>query len=267
MAKRLRGRFLLRIEDIDTQRCRPKYEAQIYEDLRWLGPTWEQPVRRQSDHFADYRAALDRLGALGVVYPCFATRKQIAEAASATSTAVDPDGSPHYPGLWRNADPDEVARRIARGDTFAIRLDVDRATELARNRINGDIEWNAFAWVDGACATSRTTAVPQRWGDVVLARKDTPTSYHLSVVADDALQGVTHVTRGADLLAATDLHALLQILLGLPTPLYAHHPLVKLDGRKLAKSAGDKSLRSLREDGVTPAAILSFIQETDADGA
>ncbi|MDZ4792362.1 MAG: tRNA glutamyl-Q(34) synthetase GluQRS [Hyphomicrobiales bacterium] len=254
MARRLGGRCLLRIEDIDLIRCRPEYEAQIYDDLAWLGLTSETPVRRQSEHFDDYRAALDQLDALGVIYPCFATRREIAEAAR----GYDPDGAPLYPGLWRDAPSAEVERRMAANEPYALRLNSIRARERA-----GALYWRSFKLVDGELKATRLEAQPERWGDAVLARKDTPTSYHLSVVVDDALQGVTHVTRGADLLAATDLHVLLQALLGLPTPFYAHHELITLDGRKLAKSAGDKSLRALREAGVTPADILSFIHSAD----
>lgn len=260
MARRLGGRFLLRIEDIDPGRCRPEYQAQIYGDLAWLGLTWETPVRRQSEHFADYRAALDKLDVEGLIYPCFATRREIAMAAG---DKVDPDGAPLYPGLWRGADKAEVRRRIAEGEPYALRLDMTCALEAADRTSPQPLMWSAFDFCDGVCAVSPKRAAPERWGDAVLARKDAPTSYHLSVVVDDALQGVTHVTRGADLLAATDLHALLQRLLGLPAPLYAHHELITLGGRKLAKSAGDRSLRSLREAGVTPAGILSIIQSAD----
>jgi glutamyl-Q tRNA(Asp) synthetase len=251
-ARALGGRFLLRIEDIDQTRCRPEFEAQIYDDLTWLGLSWETPVRRQSEHFGDYRAALDRLDALGLIYPCFATRKEIAAAA----TGTDPDGAPLYPGLWRGVDKSEVERRIAAGEPYALRLDMARALEAAGPQ---PLIWRAFDLRGGACEVSEVRAAPERWGDAVLARKDTPTSYHLSVVVDDALQGVTHVTRGADLLAATDLHALLQRLLGLPAPMYAHHRLITLGGRKLAKSAGDQSLRSLRGAGLTHADVLSFL--------
>ncbi len=255
MARRLGGRFLLRIEDIDRQRCRPEYEAQIFEDLAWLGLTWEMPVRRQSEHFADYRAALDRLYALGVVYPCFATRREIAAAAGGK---FDPDGAPLYSGLWRDAPRNEVERRQANGEPYALRLNCARAIEIARGYAN-PLAWASFEFVDDELRTSQVKAMPERWGDAVLARKDTPASYHLSVVVDDALQGVTHVTRGADLLTATDLHALLQTLLDLPALFYAHHPLITLDGRKLAKSAFDKSLRSLREEGATSADIRAMI--------
>ncbi|MDX2263389.1 MAG: tRNA glutamyl-Q(34) synthetase GluQRS [Hyphomicrobiales bacterium] len=252
-ARALGGRFLLRIEDIDRTRCRPEFEAQIYDDLAWLGLTWETPVRRQSEHFADYRAALARLDALGLIYPCFATRKEIAAAA----IGADPDGAPLYPGLWRGADEADVARRMTAGEPYALRLDMARALDATGAE---PIAWRAFEMRGGACEVATVRAAPERWGDAVLARKDTPTSYHLSVVVDDALQGVSHVTRGADLLAATDLHALLQRLLGLPSPLYAHHRLITLEGRKLSKSAGDRSLRSLREAGVTAADVLSFLQ-------
>jgi len=251
MAERLGGRFLLRIEDTDATRCRPEFEAAIYEDLAWLGLIWEEPVRRQSDHLADYAAALDTLREMGLAYPCFASRKDIAEAAERLGPQWprDPDGAPLYPGLCRDADPAASAPRIAAGEPYALRLDNARA--LAR--LDARLSYVSF---DEAGARRQVTVHPERWGDILLASRDRPASYHLAVVVDDALQGVTHVTRGADLEAATDIHRLLQALLGLPAPLYCHHRLI-LDpsGRKLAKSARDKSLRSLRAEGVTAADV------------
>jgi glutamyl-Q tRNA(Asp) synthetase len=252
MARRLGGRLLLRIEDTDRTRCRPEYEAAIYEDLGWLGIAWEEPVRRQSEHVADYAAAIDRLRALGVVFACFASRKEIADAAARAGPDAprDPDGAPLYPGLWRDADPREVAARIAAGEPHALRLDIGKALAIALERNGGPLSFGSF---DETGRAARVMARPERWGDVLLASRDRPASYHLAVVADDALQGVTHVTRGADLLAATDIHRLLQILLGLPAPLYCHHRLL-LDpsGRKLSKTHRDKGLRALRAEGVTP---------------
>lgn len=261
MAYRCGGRFLLRIEDIDRDRSRPEYEARIYEDLAWLGITWEEPVRRQSEHFAEYAAALERLEALGVVYPCFASRRDIAAACARRGIALtDPDGAPLYPGLFRNADPAEVAARMAAAEPYALRLDMRKAIALARDKTGRPLTYRTFT-ADGREVDRE--AAPERWGDVVLARKETPASYHLAVVTDDALQGVTHVTRGMDLAAATDIHSVLQVLLDLPRPVYRHHRLV-LDaaGRKLSKSAKAQSLRALREEGTTPDAIRRMLEFT-----
>jgi glutamyl-Q tRNA(Asp) synthetase len=251
MAERLGGRFLLRIEDTDATRCRPEFEAAIYEDLAWLGLTWEEPVRRQSDHLADYAAALNALRGMALAYPCFASRREIAEAAERLGPAWprDPDGAPLYPGLCRDADPAASAARIAASEPYALRLDNRKALAKANIALS-------YVSFDEAGQTRQVKAHPERWGDILLASRDRPASYHLAVVVDDALQGVTHVTRGADLEAATDIHRLLQALLGLPAPLYCHHRVI-LDpsGRKLAKSARDKSLRSLRAEGVTAADV------------
>jgi glutamyl-Q tRNA(Asp) synthetase len=255
LARRFGGRFLLRIEDTDLTRCRAEFVRKIYEDLAWLGIEWEEPVRLQSEHFADHAASLEKLRGLGLLYPCFASRREIAAAADEARPQLgsDPDGAPIYPGLWRGADPAETAARIAAGEPYALRLDMPKALPLGLARNGGPIFFERF---DEDGRRMRTEARPERWGDVVLSGKDRPVTYHLAVVTDDALQGVTHVTRGMDLFAATDIHRLLQILLGLPAPLYCHHRLI-LDetGRKLAKSHGDKSLRSLRAEGVSAAAI------------
>ncbi len=247
MAKRLGGRFLLRIEDIDVQRCRPDLIDASLEDLRWLGLVWEQPVLRQSEHFSVYTQAADRLRAMGLLYPCFATRTEIAAAAGPDS--VDPDGAPMYSGLWRDATRALVEARLAAGERPAWRLDMVGALELARTMAPGPLAYSAFK-PDG---TVREVPVdPARWGDVVLVRKDAPTSYHLSVVVDDARQGITHVTRGRDLLASTDVHRLLQVLLGLPAPFYFHHQLVTdASGAKLSKSSGAPALAGLRRAGWT----------------
>lgn len=251
MARRLGGRFLVRIEDIDVVRC-PRHLAEAaLADLAWLGIEWEEPVLYQSEHFDDYRKAAQRLEAMGLLYPCFATRAEI--AAAARPGATDPDGAPLYPGLWRGAPPARVGERKARGERFALRLDMQRALETASATAPGPLTYVAMA-----TDLSRHTvpAEPQRWGDVVLVRKDTPSSYHLSVVVDDAHQGITHVTRGLDLIAATDLHRLLQVLLGLPQPIYHHHRLLTDEtGRKLAKSAGDTALAWLRAQGWSPADV------------
>ncbi len=224
LAHRAGGRLLLRLEDIDLARCTPALEAALLEDLAWLGVPHETPVRRQSEHFDDYRAALDRLAAEGLAYPAFLTRGGIRrfceefEAREGRPWPVDPDGAPLYPGLDRALAEPERARRIASGEPFAWRLDM----AAALRRIEAPLTFREAG--DG---TARDIAAePALWGDVVLARRDTPTSYHLSVVVDDALQGVTHVVRGCDLLAATGVHRVLQTLLGLPAPAYRHHALI-----------------------------------------
>jgi glutamyl-Q tRNA(Asp) synthetase len=258
MARRLGGRFLLRIEDIDLARTREDYVFQIYEDLAWLGLEWELPVLRQSEHFPVYRAAADRLAALGLLYPCFATRAEIASAVAASPSGVDPDGAPLYPGLHKHLGDHEIARRKALGEPFALRIDMDRALILAGQKL-GTIPLTFHELrLDGTVTT--IAARPERWGDAVIVRKDVPTSYHLSVVVDDALQGVTHVTRGMDLLAATDIHRLLQVLLELPEPVYHHHRLIEdPSGHKLSKSSRDTSLKSLRQAGLKPADIFRMV--------
>ncbi|MGE0063447.1 MAG: tRNA glutamyl-Q(34) synthetase GluQRS [Xanthobacteraceae bacterium] len=242
-AARAGGRLLLRIEDIDAVRCKPDYEQAIYEDLAWLGIAWERPVRRQSEHLDDYRAALGRLADQGLVYPSFESRAEIAAQAAGR----DPDGAPLYAGAAKSLPEAERERRIAAGEPYALRLDM--AAALART---GPLTWNE----DGGTIAAN----PAAWGDVVLARKDVATSYHLSVVADDALQGITHVVRGRDLYESTAVHRLLQALLGLPAPVYRHHRLLlDADGRKLSKSTQATGLRELRAGGRTPADIRALI--------
>jgi glutamyl-Q tRNA(Asp) synthetase len=252
MARKSGGRLLLRIEDIDATRCRPEFEAAILGDLAWIGVDVERPVRRQSEHMADYHAALSRLEQAGLVYRSYESRSEIArfvESADAIEPwPRDPDGAPIYRGPM--LDPGEVARRAATDAPYATRLDIAKAAASV-----GPLTFKAVAADD--IETIRTVkATPEDWGDVVLARKEVPTSYHLSVVVDDALQGITHVVRGADLLAATSLHRLLQTLLGLPEPAYHHHRLIlDADGHKLSKSTGATGLRALRAAGVTPAEV------------
>jgi glutamyl-Q tRNA(Asp) synthetase len=247
MCRAAGGRFLLRIEDIDATRCRPEYEAAIYDDLAWLGLQWETPVLRQSEHMTEYAAALSRLRAMGLVYPAFLSRAEIAASAASPAWPRDPDGSPLYPGVDRDLPPAETERRIAAGAAHSFRLNMQRAIDLA----------GPLSWREGE---AEVRANPAAWGDVILARKETPTSYHLSVVADDAAQGVTHVVRGRDLYEATAVHVLLQRLLGLPSPTYHHHRLVTdADGRKLSKSDRDTSLGSLRVSGKTPADIRRMV--------
>ena len=254
-AKRSGGRFLVRIEDIDVARARPEFVDAIYEDLTWLGLTWEQPVLVQSQHFPDYLAAADKLVAQGLLYPCFATRAEMAAAAAA---GLDPDGAPLYPGLWRAASAVSVAERIAAGETPALRLDMTAALAAVRGKL-GDLPLT-FAETSANGEVRTVDAEPERWGDVVIVRKDVPASYHLAVVVDDARQGVTHVTRGEDLFASTGLQRLLQVLLDLPEPAYTHHHLIRWsDGRKLSKSKGDMGLRAMRAEGATADGIRQAI--------
>lgn len=260
MARAAGGRFLLRIEDIDPTRCRPEFEQAIYDDLAWLGLEWEEPVRRQSEHFNVYRDALEQLAGQGLLYPCFATRKEIAGAVAALGPdhPRDPEGAPLYPGLWKTRSPREIAERKAAGEPFALRLDMDRAVAAVKAVHPAPLTFTAL---DDDGQRQVIGADPSLWGDTVLARKEAPTSYHLSVVVDDALQGVTHVTRGQDLHAATGIQRLLQVLMGLPEPLYHHHALV-LDetGRKLSKSRGDTALATLREQGLSPDEVRALAE-------
>jgi glutamyl-Q tRNA(Asp) synthetase len=248
-ARRAGGRFLLRIEDIDPSRARTEHEVSILEDLEWLGLRWETPVRRQSDHLADYAAALDRLATLDVIYPCFCTRAEIrAEIARSPSAPHGPDGA-LYPGTCRDLPPRLRAERVAAGEAYAMRLDAGRARDVVASRYGPDLSWH-----DEVAGT--VALAPLLFGDVVLARRDAPTSYHLAVTVDDALQGVTLVTRGSDLLAATHVHRLLQALLQYPTPAYHHHRLITDDaGRRLATRDRATSLRTLRASGTTAADI------------
>ncbi len=249
MAQRLGGRFLVRIEDIDTIRCREEYVTQIFEDLRWLGIEWEEPVRRQSEHFLTYSAASDWMLKLGLLYPCFATRSEISEATELNQHRTDPDGTPLYPGLHKHLPKEEVAVRLSRNEPFALRIHMDRALD-ALEGITG-ARTVTFTELDDGGEPQRIEMNPADWGDAVIVRKDVPASYHLAVTVDDARQNVTHVTRGRDLYASTSIHRLLQAILGLPEPLYHHHRLLTdAQGHKLSKSARDTSLRSLREAGV-----------------
>jgi glutamyl-Q tRNA(Asp) synthetase len=231
------GRFLLRIEDTDTTRCTPAFTSAIFEDLAWLGLRWEEPVRIQSQHTDEYRAAIARLADMGLIYRCICSRQDIARNAGPER---DPEGQPVYPGTCRG-------KQIDVGP-YALRLDMAKAAELA-----GNLSWDE----DGE---GNVRAEPLHWGDVVLGRKDTGTSYHIAVVLDDALQGVSTVIRGRDLYHATSIHRLLQTLLGLPAPRYRHHRLITDEtGKRLSKSGGGKSLRSLRAEGVTAEMILATL--------
>ncbi|HKS85953.1 MAG TPA: tRNA glutamyl-Q(34) synthetase GluQRS [Pseudolabrys sp.] len=254
MARAKNGRMLLRIEDIDTARCRPEYEAALYEDLAWLGLQWETPVRRQSEHHDEYRAALKKLEAMGLVYPSFESRTEIAQMIAERDRAApwprDPDGAPLYPGNAGAVRAAERKRRMEAGQPFALRLDM----QAAMQRMPG-LSWQESGAGPGG-ETGIIAADPSIWGDVILARKETPTSYHLSVVVDDAAQGVTDVVRGRDLFHATAVHRLLQNLLEQPQPRYHHHHLVlDEDGHKLSKSTHSTGLRELRVGGAGPADV------------
>ncbi len=246
------GRFLLRVEDIDPTRCKPEFAEALLEDLRWLGLEWEEPVRRQSEHMEDYAAALSKLRALGLLYPCFCTRREIENEVMASAAAPHlaprgPDG-PVYPGACRNLDQDERALRLRQNQAASWRLDVAKALAMT-----GPLHWN-----DRAAGLAK--AAPLDFGDVVLARKDAAASYHLSVTVDDHLQRVTLVTRGKDLFRATDIHRLLQALLGLSTPDYHHHELLTdATGRRLAKRDRDVTLRELRAAGKTAAEVREMV--------
>jgi glutamyl-Q tRNA(Asp) synthetase len=242
----LRGTALLRIEDIDSERSKPDFVAGIYEDLHWLGLDWPQPVMVQSERLDAYADAANRLRDRDLIYPCFCSRTEIA----ATATGSDPDGSPLYPGTCRHLERHDIIARLERRDPVQFRLDSARAAATA-----GMLTYTEV----GPLITDRPQiryARPEMWGDVVLQRKGTPTSYHLSVVVDDAAQGITHVTRGRDMEAATDIHVLLQMLLGLPSPIYHFHRLIlDADGNKLSKSRGSQSLATLRAEGWSPADV------------
>jgi glutamyl-Q tRNA(Asp) synthetase len=257
-AREAGGRFLLRIEDIDPTRCRVEFETAIYEDLAWLGISWETPVRRQSEHFGAYREALAQLAAQGLLYPTFESRAEIAllvaEREADGPWPRDPDGAPLYPGDARSLPAPERHRLIESGTPYALRLDMVAARARAKH----------LTWTEqgegpaGECGM--VTARPEAWGDVILARKETPTSYHLSVVIDDALQGVTDVVRGQDLFWSTSVHRLLQELLGITPPVYRHHRLIHDSaGQKLSKSTRATALRELRAGGATPADIRCLV--------
>lgn len=242
------GRFLVRIEDIDAGRSRRDLEAAILDDLAWLGLAWELPVRRQSEHLADYRAALAHLAAADLTYPCFCTRREILdEIARAASAPHGPDG-PIYPGTCRHLDPAETRSRLDTGETHVVRLRMDEALRRTARPLTFVESGREVSIPNGTIE-----AHPEIFGDVVLARKDAPTSYHLAVTVDDALQGVTLVTRGEDLAPSTHVHRLLQALLDLPVPEWRHHRLLRDEnGKRLAKRDRSRELATLRAEGVTP---------------
>lgn len=257
-AARTGGTFLLRVEDIDTTRCRPEFERGILDDLAWLGIVPAAPPRRQSEHFADYAEALARLEGMGLVYPAFESRSDIAravieaEAKQGHPAPRDPDGAPLYPFQRSGLSDGERAQRRAAGEPYVLRLDMAAALKAVGS---GPLFWpEARDMPEGPAVAA--PADPAQWGDVVLARRDVPTSYHLSVVVDDALQGITRVIRGMDLFHATSVHVLLQRLLGLTTPVYHHHRLIlDASGHKLSKSNSATSLLALRTCGATPSDI------------
>jgi glutamyl-Q tRNA(Asp) synthetase len=254
-ARQAGGRFLLRLEDIDPKRCRPEFSTSILEDLAWLGLGWDGEVRVQSAHLPDYRAVLDGLVVRGLVYPCFCTRAKIArEVAESAAAPHGPDGAPLYPGTCRRLPEAVRAARLAAGEEHALRLHMARALAAAPGPLEYEEEGK------GAVACN-----PARFGDVVLARKDAPASYHICVTHDDALQGVTLVTRGEDLKPATDLHRLLQALMDWPTPRYAHHALLTdVSGRRLAKRDRAETLGQMRAAGVAPAELRARLMAAGA---
>jgi len=252
------GRFLLRIEDIDPARCRPEFEKAIYDDLSWLGIEWEGPVRRQSDHFEEYRAVLEKLEKKGVLYPAFESRAEIMRfvAMRASAWPRDPDGTPLYPGNASKYSAAESKRKIESGEPYVLRLSL--------NAVLQDLK-RPLSWIEtGKGEPREIKAKPERWGDVILARKDTSASYHLAVVIDDAVQGVTHIVRGLDLYESTSIHRLLQEILGLPAPFYHHHRLIlDANGKKLAKRNPSMSLRDLRLKGWSAADVRRAIGQLD----
>ena len=256
LARKSGGCFLLRMEDIDVGRSRPEFEDGIYDDLEWLGIEWETPIRRQSEHFNEYRQALDQLDELGVLYPCFCTRKDIMAEIAHSDTAPHGPLGVIYPEICRELSQSERARRFEAGDGHALRLNVQKAWEIVADGTSDPIVWQEVSGdktVDQVCDLTQL-------GDVVLARKDIPTSYHLAVTLDDHLQGITLVVRGEDLFFATHVHRLLQALLGLDTPQYLHHKLIEgPEGDKLSKRRDAPTLKALREDGATPADVRRMV--------
>jgi glutamyl-Q tRNA(Asp) synthetase len=246
-AREAGGKFLLRIEDIDRSRCRPEFTAAIIEDLAWLGLDWDGEVRRQSEHFVDYRAALDRLDAMDLLYPCFCTRADIAAEIARAGAAPHDGENAVYPGICRSLSREERQSRIAVGTAYALRLDVERAL-----RGTGPLSWEDEK-------AGRVAADPRSLGDIVVARRDFPASYHLAVTIDDSIQGVTLVTRGEDLFAATHIHRLLQALLDLPVPRWSHHPLfTDGGGKRLAKRDRAVAIRGLRDAGYGSDEVRAF---------
>ena len=260
MAEDLGGQFLLRIEDIDLGRARPEFETAIFEDLDWLGLTWPEPVVKQSARFDAYRSAIKELENLGLLYPAFMTRRQIRAAVAekverGENWPRDPDNAPHYPGPERAWPASKRAAEMASGRPYALRIDMERAVEGAP-----DLRWQETG-ASAAETEKELTVDPLAWGDVIIARSDIPASYHLSVVVDDGFQDISRIVRGTDLQQATSIHRLLQFLLGLPVPAYFHHRLIVDDGgEKLSKRFGSRSLRDIREAGLSPDDVLGILQ-------
>jgi len=262
------GTFLLRIEDIDIGRARPHFVDGIFQDLDWLGLAWPEPVMRQSERFDVYADALKCLREMGLVYPCWATRRNIAEAieafpGGAATWPHDPDGAPVYPGLYRDIADSRRRSLMWEGGSYAWRLDMTRALAEAERKQGGALFYTEMS---GGTPTP-IAADAAAFGDVVIARKDVPTSYHLSVVLDDAAQNISQVTRGADLTAATAIHRVLQTLLDLPQPDYFHHGLIRdIHGRRLSKQAGDSGFRELRQQGFHLDDVLALLPPPFGDG-
>lgn len=266
-AKALGGTLLLRIEDIDKNRSSAAHITAIKRDLHWLGLTWPEPVLHQSDHMPAYRRAIDQLQEAGLTYPCFATRGDIrrywqqhalTQGAEAGDLPTDPDGALLYPGLYKEKSPDEVRERIEAGAPYCLRLDMQKAITAAEQRQGGPLTQKTYD-AEGRITTRPLN--PARWGDVIIARKDVPTSYHIAVVVDDDRQRVTHICRGRDLAASTDIHRLLQVLLQLREPFYHHHELVAFRGEKLSKSKRHPALFELRRAGLRPGAIRAAAEK------
>jgi glutamyl-Q tRNA(Asp) synthetase len=246
-AQKAGGRFILRMEDIDGVRCKPDFEAAIYEDLAWLGMEWETPVRRQSDHMADYADALAKLDKAGLIYPCFCTRADIKTEIAHMGGAPHNIGGPVYPGICSNLSDEKRETHLKAGREHAIRLRMEQAVDKT-----GPLAWHDLG-------RGPIPADPLRHGDVVLARKDIPTSYHLAVTIDDAKQGITLITRGEDLVEFTDIHRVLQALLGLEVPRYHHHKLLTdAKGRRYAKRDRSLTIRALRAAGLSPEEVRAM---------
>ncbi|PPR12225.1 MAG: Glutamate--tRNA ligase [Alphaproteobacteria bacterium MarineAlpha11_Bin1] len=246
-ARGINGTFHLRIEDIDPLRCKPEFTDAIFEDLKWLGLGWETPVRKQSEHMGDYDNALHRIEMQGLLYPCFCTRSEIKTEIEKSSCAPHGPDGPIYPGTCRHLSNENRLNRMQLGDPHVYRLDMHGAATNA-----GPIDWNDEN-------QSLVNAKPELFGDIVLARKDIRTSYHLAVTVDDHIQGITMVTRGVDLAPSTDIHRLLQELLGYSSPTYNHHHLIRdMKGRRLAKRDQDMTIRSLRERGYSPEDVIAL---------
>ena len=259
LAQLAKGKFILRIEDVDGGRARDEFERQIYDDLEWLGLTWETPVWKQSEHMDNYASALQKLDDMGLLYPCFASRREILDHPLSKTMAESPDGNPIYPGIHRELPKQKAARWIAEGKPHTLRLNMTKAVSFALDKMAFG-QQQAFSFRERRADGEYETVIvkPEAWGDMILARREMPTSYTLSVVVDDALQGVTHVTRGEDLYYATSAQRLLQILLDLPEPHYFHHPLiVDMTGRKLSKSDEDVSLKTIRATGISASELCA----------